>query len=367
MRAPFDRALRQERRDFSRRLARGVHDRLVAPLISWSCGRSTGWTARDRGHRARQRSVLFGRRPADRLRDARRAETSVGGRRVEFQDLSPVGRVQRRELGPRRLIVFAQAGGLGLFRVPAAGGEPERIAAPDTSKGEANYLRPRYFRMAVRSCTPSLLSGGQTRIVARRLAGGDPMTVVESGFGAEYLASGHLLYAQDQRLMAVTFDPATLRTTGSPVPVQEGVSTKVLAGVANVAAAGDGTVVYISGGRSRGPRHIVWVDRRGTQTRALEQALEFRGIPGFLPTAGVSRSRQDDRWRETSGSIISRPSRPPVKLTFENHNLFPIWSPDGKRILFITRGRANYLNVVAADGSSLEPETLATNGGPRCQ
>jgi Tol biopolymer transport system component len=54
-----------------------------------------------------------------------------------------------------------------------------------------------------------------------------------------------------------------------------------------------------------------------------------------------------------------------LKLTFENHNLFPIWSPDGKRILFITRGRANYLNAVGADGSSLEPETLATHDEPQ--
>ena len=54
-----------------------------------------------------------------------------------------------------------------------------------------------------------------------------------------------------------------------------------------------------------------------------------------------------------------------MKVTFENHNLFPIWFPDGKRILFITRGRTNYLNAVAADGSSTEPETLATNGEPQ--
>jgi hypothetical protein len=53
------------------------------------------------------------------------------------------------------------------------------------------------------------------------------------------------------------------------------------------------------------------------------------------------------------------------RLTFENHNLFPIWFPDGKRILFITRGRHNQLNAVAADGSSLEPETLSTNGEPQ--
>ena len=50
-----------------------------------------------------------------------------------------------------------------------------------------------------------------------------------------------------------------------------------------------------------------------------------------------------------------------MPLTFENHNGFPIWSPNGKRILFFTRGRTNYLNVVDADNSSLEPETLATD------
>jgi eukaryotic-like serine/threonine-protein kinase len=269
--------------------------------------------------------------------------------------------------GPDDSIVFAQAGGLGLFRVPAAGGEPELIAAPDASKGERNYLRPTVLPDGRSVLYTVALSGGQSRIVARRLAGGgDPSTVVESGFGAEYLTSGHLLYAQDQRLMAVPFDPSTLRTTGSPVPVQEDVSTKVLAGVANVAAAGDGTVVYISGGLSRGPRHIVWVDRGGTQTRALEQALEFPRYPRLSPdgsrlaiTAGPAV--EGNVWVHYLGGT----SRPPVRLTFENHNLFPIWFPDGKRILYLTRGRTNYLNAVAADGSSVEPETLATNGEPQ--
>ena len=269
--------------------------------------------------------------------------------------------------GPDDSIVFAQAGGLGLFRVPAAGGEPERIAAPDASKGERNYLRPTVLPDGRSVVYTVVLSGGQTRLAARRLAGGDAMTVVESGFGAEYLASGHLLYAQEnQRLMAVPFDPATLRTTSSPVPVQEDVSTKVLAGVANVAAAGDGTVVYISAGLSRGPRHIVWVDRRGTQTRAIEQALEFPRYPRLSPDGGrlaitTGPSVEGNVWVH----YLSGASRPPVKLTFENHNLFPIWSPDGKRILFITRGRTNYLNAVAADGSSVEPETLATSGEPQ--
>jgi Tol biopolymer transport system component len=267
---------------------------------------------------------------------------------------------------PDDSIVFAQAGGLGLFRVPAAGGEPERIAAPDPSKGERNYLRPTVLPGGRSILYTVALPGGESRIVARRLGGGDATTVIESGFGAEYLAPGHLVYAQDQRLMAVPFDLTTLRTTGPPVPVQEDASTKALAGVANVVAASDGTLVYVSGSPSRGPRHIVWVDRRGAQTRALEQALEFPRYPRLSPDGG--------RLAITTGPAVegnvwvydlSGASRPPVKVTFENHNLFPIWSPDGKRILFITRGRANYLNAVAADGSSLEPQTLATNDEPQ--
>ena len=275
------------------------------PAISWSCGRSTGWRHGDRRHRSRQRSVLFARRPADRLRDPRRAATRPGGRRSQHQDLSPHGHVQRRELGPDDSIVFAQAGGLGLFRVPAAGGEPELIAAPDASKGERELLPPHGSSGWPSVLYTVALRGGQSRIVARRLAGGDATTVVESGFGAEYLASGHLLYAQDQRLMAVPFDPATLRTTGSPVPVQEDVSTKALAGVANVAAAGDGTIVYISGGLSRGPRHIVWVDPAARRRVRSNNRWSFRGIRGCLPTAAGSPSRLDRASRETSGSTIS--------------------------------------------------------------
>jgi eukaryotic-like serine/threonine-protein kinase len=267
---------------------------------------------------------------------------------------------------PDDSIIFAQGGGLGLFRVPAAGGEPELIAAPDPSKGESNYLRPTVLPDGRSVLYTVVLGSGQTRIVARRLGGRDATTVVESGFGAEYLPSGHLVYGQDQRLMAVPFDPTAFRATGSPVPIQGDVSTKPLTAVANVVATGDGTVVYFSGGPSGGPRQLVWVDHGGAQTRALEQPLEQPRYPRLSPDGG--------RLAITTGPTgagnvwvhdLTAASRRPLKLTFEDHNLFPIWSSDGRRIVFITRGRANYLNTVAADGSSLEPEILATNDEPQ--
>ncbi len=44
--------------------------------------------------------------------------------------------------GANDTIIFSR-GQLGLWRVPAAGGTPEVIAAPDTGKGELKYLLPR--------------------------------------------------------------------------------------------------------------------------------------------------------------------------------------------------------------------------------
>jgi Tol biopolymer transport system component len=49
----------------------------------------------------------------------------------------------------------------------------------------------------------------------------------------------------------------------------------------------------------------------------------------------------------------------PTKLTFKDHNLFPIWSPDGKQIAFLTRAaETNRLLVIPSDGSTVQAEPL---------
>ena len=60
-----------------------------------------------------------------------------------------------------------------------------------------------------------IFTDGATRIVARRLGGGEPVTIVQDGFGPRYRPSGHLVYGQADRLMAVRFDAAMLRPSVS--------------------------------------------------------------------------------------------------------------------------------------------------------
>src|SRR5438128_1571583 len=121
--------------------------------------------------------------------------------------------------GPDDSIVFAQAG-QGLFRVSAAGGQPERLAAPDRTKKEMNYIRPSLLPGGRAIVYTVMLQAGQTRIMARTLEGDVTTTVVEGGFGGQYLPSGHLVYGQGDRLMAVPFDVSTLKATDSPLSLQ---------------------------------------------------------------------------------------------------------------------------------------------------
>jgi serine/threonine-protein kinase len=268
--------------------------------------------------------------------------------------------------GPNDSIIFAQAQtGGGLFRVSAAGGEPERVAAPDRTKKEMNYFRPSILPGGRAIVYTVMLQGGQTRIMARTLDGDVATTVVEGGFGGQYLPSGHLVYGQGDRLMAVPFDVSTLKATGSPLSLQEGVSTKFANGLANVATASDGTGVYVSGRGATATRHVVWVDRRGTHVaQIVAQPLEFPRYPRLSPdgrrlalTIGPSNAGQI--WvYDLAGSAQ------PLRLTFQDHNLFPIWSPDGKRIVFISRASSDQIFSIPADGSATEPDRVIANQDP---
>ena len=51
----------------------------------------------------------------------------------------------------------------------------------------------------------------------------------------------------------------------------------------------------------------------------------------------------------------------PLKLTFQDHNTFPTWSSDGKRIAFISIANSGvHMFSIPSDGSVLKPERLTT-------
>lgn len=88
------------------------------------------------------------------------------------------------------------------------------------------------------------------------------------GDTAHYLPTGHILYAVDNNLCAVPFNPEKLEATGEPIRVVEGVLRAI--GAPQYAVSNSGTIVYIPGSATAAaaPQStLVWVDRNGKVQR----------------------------------------------------------------------------------------------------
>jgi len=257
-------------------------------------------------------------------------------------------------------IVFARDGGAGLLRLSASGGKPQTIAAPDAGRGEENYLGPVLLPHSDTLLYTVVMNGGQTRVAARKLGGRDAITLAEGGIGPQYMAPGYVIFAEGERLMAIRFNSTTLATMGSPVAVQENAFTKIGDGVANLAVAGDGTAVFIAGHNPGSLRRLAWVTRKGEQVGpAFEEPVEYARNPRISPDGHkvaltVGTSGHADIWVYD----LDRAAQP-LKLTSQNHNTFPSWSADGKRIVFVSISTAGgYMFSIASDGSVLQPQRV---------
>ncbi len=181
-----------------------------------------------------------------------------------------------------------------------------------------------------------------------------------AGSRAEF-ASGHLLYVRDGTLLARAFDPGSLKFTGDPFPVAEGVETDQL-GSARFSASGEGTLVYRAGPAGAEDR-LVWTNRRGerigtvgTPGTYLSPALSPDGSQ--LAVVVISAQRPDgDVWIWDLGRDLGS------RLTFLDGALnSPTWSPDGSQIAFgLTRGGRSDVHLMRFGGASSDSVLLSSN------
>ncbi len=174
-------------------------------------------------------------------------------------------------------------------------------------------------------------------------------------------ASGHILFLRQFTLMAQPFDTRSLQLTGDPVPiadpVQEGRS--VAKGV--FSASQDGLLTYVEG-PSGADRQLEWFDRNGKQVGAIPGADAYAGVrlsPDGKKIAYYLDSSGYDVWNYDIARSVKTP------LTFGSGsgqgNLYPVWSPDGRRIIYTSYRNGKYgLYLKASDGSGTEELLLET-------
>ncbi|MGH9787494.1 MAG: protein kinase domain-containing protein [Candidatus Acidiferrales bacterium] len=263
---------------------------------------------------------------------------------------------------PDDTILLAPDTEVGLHRVSVAGGAPELVTKLDPAKNERTHRWPfllpggRFVLVTINTVeNPDNFEPAQ--IAAFNLATGEKKTLVEGGYMPAYSATGHLLYSRSGVLLAAPFDLDRLEITGPPVPVVDGVSASRETGSTSYAVSPAGHLVYIPGGLSVADRYLVWVDRQGKEELLPAEAKAFdepRIAPDGRRIALSISAPTYNVWTYDPGrNVVSR-------LTFGPSTAAPLWTPDGKRIVFsqwTPGGRKPSLAWRLADGTG-EAETL---------
>jgi len=162
------------------------------------------------------------------------------------------------------------------MKVSSDGGTPEVLTTLDADKHERSHR----FRHILPSGEAVLFlahTGGSmddASIVAASMATGEHH-VVTQGNGAQYIATGHLLYDRGGTPFAAPFDPDRLEITGNAVPVVVGVDDNK-AGVYYFAVSETGTLVYRPAPRN--DRRLVLVDLDGRVEPLAAPPLEYQGV-----------------------------------------------------------------------------------------
>ncbi len=249
-------------------------------------------------------------------------------------------------------IIFGTRPPSGLWRVSAAGGEPEALTTLDAESGEVNHGWPDVLPGG-RSVLFTILTGNldTAQIAVADVTTGDYRVLVPGGHAPRYAASGHIVYAASGTLRAVGFDLDRLEVVGSPVPVLDGVMTKNT-GAASFDLATDGSLAYVSGpaGSALSQRTLAWVDRQGNEELLAAEPRSYEN-PSLSPE-GTRVAL--DLWDEEDDIWIWDVARQAMtRLTFgAQRDRYPAWTPDGRRVAFSTR-RDGVQNLFwkAADGT----------------
>ena len=253
-------------------------------------------------------------------------------------------------------ILFASTGH-GIQRISAEGGEPRVVTTLSQTPVEYDHH------------SPHLLPGGQAllftihegverfSIAIQSLASGQRKVIIESGFGARYSPSGHIVYAGGSAIRAVPFDLRRLEVTGPPITLIEHVATIPNDGDGNFRLSESGSLVF-QPEQSLAHRMLVWVDRSGTETRLpiLPRAFTSARVSPDgkrLAFAAADADREDIWIYELSTDTVTR-------ATLEDINRAPLWTSDGRRLAYEKlRAGTHHLFWQPADGSGA-PESLVS-------
>jgi hypothetical protein len=263
------------------------------------------------------------------------------------------------------MIVFAPNIFGPLMRVPETGGTPVPATKIPGENWQQTHLWPvflpdgdhfLYFR-AVMSPSESQQSG----IYAGSLNSESSKLILPDVTGNVFFASGNLLYLSEQNLLAQPFDPARLRTTGPAVPIatqeieKEGTFFK-----AGFSVSENGMLAFQSTADSSS--RLVWFSPSGKELGQIAET-GYKD-PSLSPDGRFLAISSDD---EHNGKYVIRvyDLRRGISTRLSDGGVdeMPIWSSDGKRIVYTFGKRSSNTVIYEVSAESSGPPRELLRGG----
>ncbi|HSE45978.1 MAG TPA: hypothetical protein VLA89_11695, partial [Gemmatimonadales bacterium] len=242
--------------------------------------------------------------------------------------------------GPGNTIVFSDGVSRGLVSVSAEGGTAETLTTPDPEQDEKSHRLPFWLPdgKAVLFTVMRHTYDSHPWVALLELETGAWHVLLREAADAKYVPTGHLVFLRHGTLMGVRFDLATRTVIGQPLALVEGIMQTFSPNESINTSAGQfdishtGSLVYASGGILPELKNsLVWVDQKGTEEPVTSSRLPFfapRLSPDGLRIAYIFYGYERRLWVYDLGRGSNS------LLTEEGMSSFPVWSPDGKRLLF---------------------------------
>jgi Tol biopolymer transport system component len=251
------------------------------------------------------------------------------------------------------VIVFASAtNGVGLLRVSASGGQVTDVTTiqlPQQSGHRFPQFLPdgRRFLFWV-NATP------EARGIYLGSLDSPKITRVTEADSAGLYTTGWLLFVRQTTLLARRFDLSRGEVTSDPVSVADPVAIDAVnAGAFSISPTG--VVAYRAGGASQ--RQLIWFDRSGKVLGPFSAPDENSQATPMLSPDG--RRVAMTRVVEGNQDVWLLDGTRTTRFTFDpGTDNFPIWSPDGSRIIFDSARKTGVRNLYQKLSSGAGTEQL---------
>jgi len=259
-------------------------------------------------------------------------------------------------------IIYTQAYNEGLWKVSSTGGSAVQLTTPDRSRGDLGHWWPQILPdgdtvLFTAFSTPN----ERSRIMALSLKTGKQKTLVEGAVSGRYLPSGQLVFARGGNVLAVPFDLRKVEVAGTPIPVLEDIAFESQNGLSQFAVSDTGVLAYLPSSSAYAEQSLVSVDRTGKIQTIRDKLHVHQGLrlspDGKRIAMGLREAgRAPDVWILDLGrGSLSPLTHGPAS------NFDPLWTPDGKRVLYVSERPICDIYSRPADGGGEEEAVLTSS------